>query len=267
MEIFSKTLSKTDVNKRCAVPMKCFKNKRFPKLEGNDKVHFEVKDESGHAQTLCCSKRKIGNDPKHPKHPKPALTKGWIPFVCQKKLRVGDRVIIYEEQDETGLMQLRIKVEKQSSPYDASWSPVMNQNLERNKGSTTNNSDKEPDLGVTNAATSSSIEKEQIPIPHGTSQDVACYKTERPNLSLSLELTLKPTMTAGITAATSSSIDKEQTPFPHSSSHDITCYRTERSSLSLSSGLTLKPTMSGGQQHAYMQETEPKTIDFLGSFL
>ncbi|XWS66579.1 hypothetical protein CRYUN_Cryun05aG0211700 [Craigia yunnanensis] len=242
------------------------------------KVDFVVKDESGQDQILCCSKRKIGNDPNHPK---PLFIREWIQLARKKKLRDGDRVIIYEKEDETGLMQHRIKVEKQTSPSETRWSPVMNQNLDGIKGSTTNNSDNEstatfqplssdvlnPDLGGSNAAASSSIDKEQIPTIHSTSQDIACYKTERPSMSLSLELTLKPTMTGGTTAATSSSIDKEQTPFLHSTSQDIACYRTEIPSLSLSLGLTPKPTMTGGQQHAYMQETEPKTFEFLGSFL
>lgn len=291
MKILSKTLSETDVKKRCAVPMKYFKRKRFPKLQGDDKVDFVVKDESGQDHTLCCSKRKLGNDPNQPKHPKPVLIKGWIPFVRKKKLRAGDTVIIYEEQDEGGSMQRRIKVEKRTSPAEAHCSTVMNQNLDGNKGSTTNNGDNEssatfqpfgissdvlnPELGGTNSATSTSIDKEQIPTPHSTSQDI--YKTERPSLWLSygknpskpkkkslwlsLELTLQPTVTGGFTAATSSRSEKEQTPLPHNTSQGITNYRN------LSFGLTLNPNMTGGQQHAYMQETEPKTIDFLGSFL
>ncbi|XVE75849.1 hypothetical protein DITRI_Ditri12bG0124400 [Diplodiscus trichospermus] len=255
-EIFAKTLGETDVNKRCAVPMKYFKMKRFPKLNGSDNVDFVVKDESGQDHILCCSKRKMGNDPNRPKHPKPALVKGWIPFVRKKKLSVRDRVIIYEEQDETGFMQRRIKVEKRTS-----WSPVMSQNHGGIKGSNTNNKTFQalgflssdvlnPDLSGIDDATNSSIEEEQIPAPRQHFSDTASHKIEGQSLSLNLELTLKPTMTWGSTAATSSSIHKEQTPLPHSTSQ-----------------LTSKPSMTVGQQHACMQETELKTIDFLGSFL
>ncbi|XVF76060.1 hypothetical protein PTKIN_Ptkin13bG0236000 [Pterospermum kingtungense] len=220
--IFSKTLSNTDVNKRCAVPMKYFKMKRFPKLQGNGKVDFAVRDENGQNHILCCSKRKIG------KHPKPVLIKGWIPFSCKKKLRAGDRVVIYEEQDETGLMQRRINVEKQTS------SSVVSQNFDGNKGSTTNNSDNEstatlqtlgvlsdvlnPGLGGTNSTTSSSIDEDQVPTPHSSCQ--YSNTTERPRLRLSLELALKPSTTWGFTAATGSSTDKEQASCPHSISQD-----------------------------------------------
>ncbi|XVF07508.1 hypothetical protein REPUB_Repub06bG0145100 [Reevesia pubescens] len=282
MQILSKIVSKTDITKRCAVPMKYFKMKRFPKpnLEGKHMEDFVVTDESGHNWILCCSTR---NTSKGPKHPKPVLIKEWIPFACSKKLRVGDRVIIYEEQDETGSIQLRIKVERRTSPPGARWSPAMNQNLDGKEGSISHNRGNEStatfhlfgdlsadvlncDLCGTTAATTSSVDKEQMPTPHSTSQDIACCEMERPSLRLSLELTLKPTMAEGTTAATSSSIYKERTPIFHSISQDIACYKTETPSLSLSLGLTLKPTKTGGQQHAYMQEIEPKTIDFLGSF-
>ncbi|XVE96270.1 hypothetical protein REPUB_Repub02eG0206600 [Reevesia pubescens] len=285
MVIFSKTLSETDIKKRCAVPMRCFKMKRFPKpkLQGNHMEDFVVKDENGHDWILCCSTRNIGQDPSHPKHPKPVLIKEWIAFVRKKKLCVGDRVIIYEEQDGTGSMHRRIKVERQTNTPEAHWSPVMNQNLDGIRGSTSHNSDNEltatfqplgnlsadvlnHDLGGTPAVTISSTDKEQIPTPNSTSQNTACYKTERPSLSLSLELSLETAMTAGMSAATSSSIDKEQILTFHNTSQDIACYKTETPSLSMSLGLTLKPTMTGGQQYVYMQETEPKTIDFLGRF-
>ncbi|XWS59364.1 hypothetical protein CRYUN_Cryun08bG0115100 [Craigia yunnanensis] len=106
MVIFSKILSKTDINRRCAGPMKYFKMERFPKpqLEGDHMVDFVVTDESSHDWSFRCSTRNIG------KHPKPVLIKEWIPFVQSKKLCEGDRVIIYEEQDETGSIHLRIKV-------------------------------------------------------------------------------------------------------------------------------------------------------------
>ncbi|XWS43327.1 hypothetical protein CRYUN_Cryun16bG0093400 [Craigia yunnanensis] len=285
MEIFSKILSKTDINRRCVVPMKYFKMKRFPKpkLGGNGMVDILVTDESGHNWILRCSTRNIGKDLNHPKHPKPILIKEWIPFVQRKKLRVGDRVIIYEQQDETGSMHLRIKVEKRSSPTEACWSPVTNQYLDGNKGSISHSSDNEStaifqpfgdllvdalnhDLDGNAAVKTSSIDKEQISTPHSTSQHVACYKTERPSSSVSLELTLKPTMTGGTTAATRSGIDKEQTPTFHSTSQDIASNKTKTPSLGLRLGLTLKPTMTEGHQQAYMQGAEPKTKDFLSSF-
>ncbi|WRX25696.1 hypothetical protein QQP08_018183 [Theobroma cacao] len=114
----------------------------------------------------------------------------------------------------------------------------------------------------TTAATGSSFDKEQLPTNHSIFQVIKCYKTER---SLSLELTLKPTMTGGSTAATSSCIYTEQTPNPHSTSRDIKCDKITRPSLNLSLELALTPTMTGRPHHAYMQWTEPKTINFFGS--
>lgn len=225
MRIFAKVLSETDVKRRCAVPMKYFKREYFPKpTEGKHTRDFEVTDENGLPWILSCSTRNTGEDQNHPKHPEPILIKDWIPFVQSKKLLVGDRVIIYEEQDETGSMHLRIKVEKRTRPAESCWSPIK-QNLDGNKGSLNHNSDNEStatfqpvwvllanvlnrDLSGSTTVITSSIDKEQISTPRSTSQHIACSMTDKPSLSLNLELTLKPIMTGGTAAATSSSIDK-----------------------------------------------------------
>ncbi|EOY08516.1 Uncharacterized protein TCM_023043 [Theobroma cacao] len=278
MKIFSKTLCATDINRRCAVGMNYFKMERFPKLQGHYKVDFVVKDESGRKWIFCCSTR-ITKNPNHPKHPKPVLIKEWIPFVRSKKLCVGDRVTIYAELDEIGSTNYRVKVDKRTSPSKAASSHVMNHNPDGDNSSSSHNSDNESkatfqpsrdllpevlnrDLGGTTAATGSSFDKEQLPTNHSIFQVIKCYKTER---SLSLELTLKPTMTRGSTAATSSCIYTEQTPNPHSTSRDIKCDKITRPSLNLSLELALTPTMTGRPHHAYMQWTEPKTMNFFGS--
>ncbi|GMJ13964.1 hypothetical protein HRI_005065600 [Hibiscus trionum] len=276
MIILSKMLSETDIRRRCTVPMKYFRMEGFPRprlsLEGNPWVDFDVKDESGRHWSLRCSIRDIGDDSGRPKHPKPVLIKEWIPFVKSKELCAGDRVIIYEEQDKTGSMRHRIKVEKRTSPSETRRSPFRDQNPNGNKSSTNHNSSNEStvifhhpedhsadvlnhELGQTTATTTFSIDKEHITTTHCTSQDIAGYTRKRPRLSLSLELTLEPTTTGGMTAATSSSMDKKRTPTFHSHSQDIGCYNIETPSLNMNLGLTLKPTS--------MQEKEPTTIDFL----
>ncbi|XVF55886.1 hypothetical protein PTKIN_Ptkin06aG0072200 [Pterospermum kingtungense] len=284
MVIFSKVLSETDIRRRCVVPMEYFKMKCFPKpkLEDSRMVDFKVIDESGHPWILSCSTRNIG-DLDHPKHPKPVLIKGWLSFVKSKKLSKGDTVIIYEQKDETGSIHLRIGVEKQTSPPQAPRYPVKNQNPVRNRISISHNRKNESKaisqplgdlsadflnrhLGGNTAGKTFSIDEEQTPSPHSSYQQKACYNTEKPSQSLNLELTLKLTMTGGMTAATSSRIDKELAPNFCSTSQGIACNKTETSSLILSLGFTSEPTMTGEQQHACMQETEPRTIDFLRSF-
>ncbi|KAG4215818.1 hypothetical protein ERO13_A01G200500v2 [Gossypium hirsutum] len=272
MIILEKSLSKTDISRRLAVPMEYFNMEQFPKpgasLEGNPREDFVVKDEKGRVWNLSCSIRK------QPNHPKPVLINEWIHFVQSKKLREGDRVIIYGEQDEIGLMQLRIKAEKCTGSYEAPCFPFMNQNPDRYKGLSSHSSSSEStatfqpsetedhsaeylladvlnhELNQITATTTPSINKEHIPTNHSTSQDIARHKTKGPRLNPSLELTLKPATTEGMTAATSSSIDKNLAPTFHSHSQDIGTYNTETPNLSLNLGLTLKPT--------YMQDTTHK---------
>ncbi|KAK8972477.1 hypothetical protein V6N11_018838 [Hibiscus sabdariffa] len=275
MIIFSKMLSDTDIRRRCTVPMRYYKMEGFPKprprSEGNPRVDFDVKDECGCHWSLCCSIRNIGDELDRPKHPKPVLVKQWIPFVQSKELCVGDRVIVYEEQDETGSTQLRIKAEKLTSP-EARQSLSMDQNLDGNKGATSHNSSNEstaifhpsedhsadvlnPELGQTTATRTSKINKGRIPTIHSTSQDIAGSTKKRSRLNLNLELTLEQTTTGCTTATTSSSKNKKQKPTFHSYSQDIGCYNIETPSLNLNLGLTLKPTS--------MQEKEPTTMDLL----
>ncbi|MBA0848850.1 hypothetical protein Goshw_007975 [Gossypium schwendimanii] len=271
MIILEKRLSKTDISRRLAVPMEYFNMEHFPKpaasLEGNPREDFVVKDEKGRDWNLSCSIRKQSN------HPKPVLINQWIHFVQSKKLREGDRVIIYGEQDETGLMQLRIKAEKCTGGYEAPCFPSMNQNPDRNKGLSSHSSSIEStatfqpsetedhsaevlshELGQTTATTTPGIDKEHIPTTNSTSQDIARYKMKRPRLSSSLELTLKPTTTEyhladvlnhelGRTTATKTpGIDKEHIPTTNSTSLDIARYKMKRPRLSLRLELTLKPT-------------------------
>ncbi|KAH1123092.1 hypothetical protein J1N35_006252 [Gossypium stocksii] len=271
MILLEKRLSKTDISRRLAVPMEYFNMEQFPKpgqsLEGNPREDFVVKDEKGCVWNLSCSIRK------KPNHPKPVLINEWIQFVQSEKLREGDRVIIYGEQDETGLMQLRIKAEKRTGSHEAPCFPFMNQNPDRNKGLSSHSSSSEStatfqpsetenhsaeilshELGQTTAATTPGIDKEHIPTTNSTSQDIARYKMKRPRLSSSLELTLKPTTTeyhsadvlnhelGRTTATTTPTITKEHIPTNCSTSQDIARYKKKRPRLSTSLELTLKPT-------------------------
>ncbi|OMO69187.1 hypothetical protein CCACVL1_19609 [Corchorus capsularis] len=267
--IFSKILSQTDVTRRCSVPMKYFKLRSFPKSP------FVVEDDSGCLWRLCCYIRSKN-------HPKPALVSGWVPFVKSMKLRVGDRVLIYAEQDETGSTRYKIKVQKQTFPSKVRGSHTR-KNHDRMKvsPSQSDNGSTQTTIqpsgypfpcvlnhghGRTTAMTSSHTNKEQTPTKHSTSQGISCHKTEGPSPSLSLESTQKATMTGRTAAATSSSTDKKHMTTPHSSRRNMALYKTEIPSPNLSLELSLKPTLTECQQHAYMQKTIPKTIDFLAGF-
>ncbi|OMO68628.1 hypothetical protein COLO4_29532 [Corchorus olitorius] len=268
--IFSKILSQTDVTRRCSVPMKNFKMRSFPKSP------FVVEDDSSCLWRLCCYIRSKN-------HPKPALVSGWVPFVKSMKLRVGDRVMIYGQQDETGSMRYKIKVQKQTCPSKVRWSHTR-KNHDRMKVSPSQSDNESTQTtiqpsgyllpyalnhgqGRTTTITSSHTNKEQTPTRHGTSQGIACHMTEGPSPSLSLESTQKATMTGRTAAATSSSTDKKHMTTPHSSCPNMALYKTEIPSPDLNLELTLKPTLTRCQQHASKQKTIPKTIDFLAGFL
>ena len=102
MEVFSKMLSQTDVGVRFSFPTATMRE-HFRLEEGTQSVDFQVRDKDRKAWTFRLYTRK--NDG----HPKPVVTKGWIDFVKQKNLRVGDKMIflVHESGD-----QLEIRVQR-----------------------------------------------------------------------------------------------------------------------------------------------------------
>ncbi|KAJ6748803.1 hypothetical protein OIU79_029815 [Salix purpurea] len=92
MTTCSKILSKTDTSKALSLPTKFFKYS-LPSFNGGHAVSFKAKDESGFDWTFKCSTRKNFKCSTRKKgHPKPVLSKGWLAFVRNKKLKVGDKI-------------------------------------------------------------------------------------------------------------------------------------------------------------------------------
>ncbi|KAF9671128.1 hypothetical protein SADUNF_Sadunf12G0015300 [Salix dunnii] len=99
---FSKQLTNTDIKKRLSLPTKFFKS--LPSFNGGHAVSFEAMDEDGFVWTFQCSTRQEG-------HPKPVLSKGWLAFVRNKKLKVGD-TIKFSVLDQTALLEKEIKLRR-----------------------------------------------------------------------------------------------------------------------------------------------------------
>ncbi|KAF9671118.1 hypothetical protein SADUNF_Sadunf12G0014300 [Salix dunnii] len=97
---FSKLLTNTDIQKRLSLPTKFFKS--LPSFNGGHAVSFQAMDESGFVWTFKCSTRKKG-------HPKPVLSKGWLAFVRNKKLQVGD-TIKFSILDQTALLEKEVEI-------------------------------------------------------------------------------------------------------------------------------------------------------------
>ncbi|KAK6227807.1 hypothetical protein SCA6_000147 [Theobroma cacao] len=88
-QLFSKVLSPTDIEHRLAVPSEI-----LWAFEFDDKARaadFHVEDVAGQKWHFSCSTRKKDF------HPKPVVSKGWRRFVKDKRLRVGDKVVLYKD--------------------------------------------------------------------------------------------------------------------------------------------------------------------------
>ncbi|GLT63683.1 hypothetical protein SLA2020_362290 [Shorea laevis] len=91
--VFSKSLTKTDVKKRLAVPMKSLAS--LPDFKGGYAVDLRVRDASGQGKVweFKCSVRKKN-------HPKPVFCAGWLDFVRFNNLQVGDQIKFYKDMDD-----------------------------------------------------------------------------------------------------------------------------------------------------------------------
>ncbi|KAI9195777.1 hypothetical protein LWI28_017942 [Acer negundo] len=92
--IFSKDLTKTDIDTRLTLPMRALEHIRMPEGENNASVSCRYSND-GTEWTFRCYKRPNG-------HPKPAFTTGWLEFVRAKDLRIGDTVTFSMQEDEAG---------------------------------------------------------------------------------------------------------------------------------------------------------------------
>ncbi|KAJ6715485.1 hypothetical protein OIU85_026931 [Salix viminalis] len=100
--LFEKTLSKTDVEYRMAIPMDSLSAFEIPEAEYSKKV--DVFDNNRRRWIFRCSKRK------HDTHPKPVLSSGWIKFVKEKSLKEGDQVI-FSVSDKDGAEGLQFGIQ------------------------------------------------------------------------------------------------------------------------------------------------------------
>ncbi|KAG5233730.1 B3 domain-containing transcription factor [Salix suchowensis] len=117
MTTCSKILSKTDTSKALSVPTKYLKS--LPSFKGGHAVSFQAMDESGFVWTFKCSTRKKG-------HPKPVLSKGWLAFVRNKKLKVGDKIKFSVLDPTAGVRFYRVQAEKEVKIFGAifGYSPI-----------------------------------------------------------------------------------------------------------------------------------------------
>ncbi|XVE99756.1 hypothetical protein REPUB_Repub03eG0228400 [Reevesia pubescens] len=100
MEVFSKILTKTDVDKRLAIPTDCLKHFRFDK--NKDSESLQVMDENGGIWNLRCYTRRRG-------YSKPVLSSGWRQFVTCSGIRAGDRVNFYIDYKQEVSYRIEVK--------------------------------------------------------------------------------------------------------------------------------------------------------------
>lgn len=93
IEIFSKTLTETDISVRLTVPTDALRHINMP--EGANKVYLFPRDANREEWPFLCYTRLNG-------HPKPAFTTGWLDFVRAKGLQIGDTVIFSMLEGEAG---------------------------------------------------------------------------------------------------------------------------------------------------------------------
>ncbi|XVF45839.1 hypothetical protein PTKIN_Ptkin02bG0239100 [Pterospermum kingtungense] len=106
MQLFTKLMTKTDVEKRLAVPTASLTELGFVNGQKDHFVDLLVKDSAQRVWRFRCSTRLRGN------HPKPYLSSGWLHFVQTKGLEINDKVHFYKEEDEASGAQYRIEVER-----------------------------------------------------------------------------------------------------------------------------------------------------------
>lgn len=86
-QLFTKKLSKTDIEYRMAVPLNSLYAFQIP--EGEHSKEFGVTDIHGERWRFRCRSRKTD------RFPKPALSSGWMEFVKTRDLREGDEVTFF----------------------------------------------------------------------------------------------------------------------------------------------------------------------------
>ncbi|XVF67658.1 hypothetical protein PTKIN_Ptkin10aG0139100 [Pterospermum kingtungense] len=105
MELFSKLLTQTDIQRRLSVPTHILS--LLPNfLDGDHRyTDLQVKDCCGGLWSFRC----IWRDGVYAK---PVFSKGWLEFVYAKNLKIYDKVVLYKEKDMEAAVPYRIEVRR-----------------------------------------------------------------------------------------------------------------------------------------------------------
>lgn len=107
--IFTKSLSRNDIQNRLSIPTKFLKFFPILKEGGQCAVDFLVRDTAGAKWSFRLSVSKQGL-------PKPCITGDWLAFVRQNEVKMGDKITFFyfDTQDgAAGDVQFGIKVERE----------------------------------------------------------------------------------------------------------------------------------------------------------
>ncbi|TXG53781.1 hypothetical protein EZV62_019037 [Acer yangbiense] len=91
MAIFTRTLTRVDIERRLTIPRYCVG--AFPAVQESQAVELKVNDEMGHVWTFRCSLQSAIN-------PRLVFSSGWLHFASSKHLHVGDTIVIHREVDQ-----------------------------------------------------------------------------------------------------------------------------------------------------------------------
>ncbi|GLT49793.1 hypothetical protein SLA2020_233240 [Shorea laevis] len=103
-----KPLKHTDRSGRFAIPTKVLPY--FPPFNGHHFVPVDFWHGSKHWPMVISTRRG--------RYKKPVISKGWIPFVRENELEVGDVVTMFRDEDEAGIWY-RIEIERGNKPLPA----------------------------------------------------------------------------------------------------------------------------------------------------
>ncbi|XWS40007.1 hypothetical protein CRYUN_Cryun18bG0103300 [Craigia yunnanensis] len=105
--VFSKRLTKTDVDVKLSFPMKVLNVFKFP--EGKDKVEFEV---TNHSTGESWKFRLFRRHKACHIYPKQILSSVWRAFVQEKGLKMNDRFFLFIEKDKATKTRLKIRAQR-----------------------------------------------------------------------------------------------------------------------------------------------------------
>ncbi|TYI49333.1 hypothetical protein E1A91_D12G027900v1 [Gossypium mustelinum] len=107
MQLFVKALTTIEVERRLVLPRESLP--ALPRFEGSHEhgITLQVKDDAGNLRNFRCKKGYGGGD-------KLVIETDWIQFVKSKKLRSGDVVAFYNDDDRVSGTLYRIEVKRRN---------------------------------------------------------------------------------------------------------------------------------------------------------